>query len=799
MILKTVKLENIRSYTSQSIDFPYGSVLLSGDIGTGKSTILLAIEFALFGIIRTELSGEHLLRHGKKEGSVELKFEIDGKEYIIKRGLKKQKENIVQDTGYLITDGKKFDGTPVELKSKIIGILGYPEELVAKSKSLIYRYTVYTPQEEMKQILFEDKEARLDTLRKLFGIDKYKAIKENAVIFVRELRRKQSELGIRLEPLPEYDAKKKEKEERFKALLNESKKLSDELNIINKKVLEQKGDFEEIEKKINVVNEAKRNFHVMEAKISGRISSKDVNEKRVKELNISLSETEHKLASYTDVLIEDDLEEELSKLITLSEQSALIEEELKEKRTDNQKEIAEKRDAIKSRLLELEKVTSKRTEYEKLLDEHNEKSTRARVFVENINFSIQESREKIKNILALEVCPICNQNVNDSHKEEIVNNENEKIKKSAEEKSKYDQAAKKISENIAKIKNNLENISKKEEKYNKEREEFIKIEENLLQIAQRQKEFSTLLGKKKKIDDFLGKRSIDRTGIKLVIETKKKQLAGLREKKALLEKAEQNKIHISSLQKETAEIDAEIAKLTIEKNKFEKTLKEFENVDKTHEELKSAYEEEKEKQKQLEIKTASFAQEKKSLEKDIIEIEAKLLLMKKIKDQLKELSSTEIWFDKFFMNLMSTMEKHIMISIHKEFEALLKGWLSMLIEEIDISLEEDFSVKIHQDGYVTDIESLSGGEKTSVALAYRLALNKVINDMISHIKTKDLIILDEPTDGFSSEQLDKVRDILNELAMKQTIIVSHESKMESYVENIIRVSKTENLSTVEKI
>ena len=47
MILQYIKLENIRSYTLARIEFRTGSVLLSGDTGTGKSTILLGIEFAL--------------------------------------------------------------------------------------------------------------------------------------------------------------------------------------------------------------------------------------------------------------------------------------------------------------------------------------------------------------------------------------------------------------------------------------------------------------------------------------------------------------------------------------------------------------------------------------------------------------------------------------------------------------------------------------------------------------------------------------------------------------------------------
>jgi exonuclease SbcC len=167
-----------------------------------------------------------------------------------------------------------------------------------------------------------------------------------------------------------------------------------------------------------------------------------------------------------------------------------------------------------------------------------------------------------------------------------------------------------------------------------------------------------------------------------------------------------------------------------------------------------------------------------------------------IKSKITELSQIEEWANNFFTSLMTAMEKHIMISIHREFSSILKEWFSILIDNIDISLDDEFTVTITQDGYDTDIESLSGGEKTSVALAYRLALNKVINDLITTVKTKDIIILDEPTDGFSSEQLDRIRDVLKELNMRQTIIVSHEPKMESFVDNVIRIAKVDNTSRV---
>ena len=168
----------------------------------------------------------------------------------------------------------------------------------------------------------------------------------------------------------------------------------------------------------------------------------------------------------------------------------------------------------------------------------------------------------------------------------------------------------------------------------------------------------------------------------------------------------------------------------------------------------------------------------------------------KIKENLAYLLQLQNWLEEYFLNLMSVMEKHIMLQIQRQFNELFQRWFNILIEDetLSVRLDDEFTPIIEQNGYETIVENLSGGERTSVALSYRLALNKVINDIISGIKTKDLLILDEPTDGFSSEQLDKVREVLDQLNIKQTILVSHESKIESFVDKVIRVGKEEHVS-----
>jgi len=63
----------------------------------------------------------------------------------------------------------------------------------------------------------------------------------------------------------------------------------------------------------------------------------------------------------------------------------------------------------------------------------------------------------------------------------------------------------------------------------------------------------------------------------------------------------------------------------------------------------------------------------------------------------------------------------------------------------------------------------------------------------------NLLILDEPTDGFSKTQLSKVRDVLQELKSQQIILVSHEKELETYVDNIFKITKDAGMSRIARL
>ncbi|MEJ2267716.1 MAG: hypothetical protein P8X70_01430, partial [Nanoarchaeota archaeon] len=206
-----------------------------------------------------------------------------------------------------------------------------------------------------------------------------------------------------------------------------------------------------------------------------------------------------------------------------------------------------------------------------------------------------------------------------------------------------------------------------------------------------------------------------------------------------------------------------------------------------------------EDEKNAEIKVAELKKEIDFISIQINELKQKVKKTREIREQLNYLIKLENWLSSKFASVISFIEKNVMLKLKAQFSQLFSEWFYMLVPgQFNVWLDEEFSPRIEQQDYELDYAYLSGGERTAIALAYRLSLNQVLNSFLSNIKTKGLVILDEPTDGFSGQQLDKMRDVLQELNSNQLIIVSHEQKIESFVENVIRLKKEKGISKIEE-
>lgn len=678
MEIKSIELNNIRSFLYEKIEFKPGSTLLAGDIGSGKTSVLMAIEFGLFGL-QPGQRGSGILRSGEESGGVNLVFEVDDKIIEVSRTLKRGK-TVSQDYAAITIDGQTEEMSVTELKTRVLKILNYPSEF-SKKQNMLYKFTVYTPQEEMKQIILEDSETRLNTLRHVFGVDKYRKILNNTAILrlkLREEKRLYEGIVLNLDNEKKLFSK-------HETSLSGKEDVIFELNsdlllkIENRKNKEK--EKVEAEKKILAKSELKSNLGKTEGFLYSKTEISKNNEKMIEVLKKEIEE--FKLLNFNP------------------EEMQNIEEEILRKKKQKEK-FAEINIEINSKLV-------------------------------SINRNLEDCDHLTKQMQSLDVCPTCHQNVDAVYRANVLNK-------------------------------NHNDIS-----LNKRNIEELEIEKKT--INEKLKESEILI-------DLLTKKLTDLKILKMKLE-------GINEKELKLVKInnenEAFKSDIILLKNQIEIIKSDLLELSKYDIIFENKSRELTLL--LREERIS------------DIKLAEAKKEIEMIKKSILELDERIKKIEEVVVKLAHISEIESWLNRKFSPLISDIERRVMVSLKHEFGELFSKWFNVLVPEgLSVSLSDDFTPIIEQEDYEISYSYLSGGERTAIALAYRLALTHVINSLMSKIKTRDLVILDEPTDGFSSEQLNKMREVLDDLKVKQLIIVSHEQRMEDFVENVIKFKKEYGVS-----
>ena len=180
MKIEIVQLENIRSHVKSTVPFARGFNCLVGGVGTGKSSVLYAIDFGLFGD-PVGRSFEYLLREGADSAKVTIQFAQNGKTYKLTRGLKRRGKGIGQDFEEL----KLFEDETLLASMKTDAIAEQFKAITGLDKDL-YREIVWVRQEHLKELLDaapRDRQRRLD---ELFGLSDYEAAWSNIAAYKRD-------------------------------------------------------------------------------------------------------------------------------------------------------------------------------------------------------------------------------------------------------------------------------------------------------------------------------------------------------------------------------------------------------------------------------------------------------------------------------------------------------------------------------------------------------------------------------------------------------------------------------------
>jgi len=682
VLLKRLKLRNIRTYEDGEVTFPKGMILFEGGIGSGKSTLLLALEFALFGLGNER--GTTLLSLGKNVGEVELVFEARGREVKVHRSLVRTRRGAGVNQGALVVGGVKQDDcwiddgerrvsySPKEMKEAVLKILGYNEPVDPKAKSVIFRYAVYTPQEEMKDILAQASEQRLQTIRKALKLEDYKVARDNAHSVAKWLILRSRLLMEGAKKLPEME--------------EELKDLEDSIPVIKREV-------KEIEESITDVEVEIKGHKMEREELRGRLEALAGEARKEAELSTSLKDTIRRIALLTTGISSN-----------------------KERAAGLRLRMGEITKTLKKPDMAIEEAERRLAEAREELNS----CTKALGTISHIFSSYSTLVEK-------KVCPTCNQRVDTEEFRSRLEGSKSELEKTSAEKIELEEAVRDLEGKrhaAVGYSNDTNSLSGLEDRLYDTEDQISKDEEELKRTEAQQKELD------KKVKEA-AEAAVDYKAAKM--------------------KFDENEGDIEALERKRKGLDSK-------KTGREADLR---NV-----------------QTQIE-----------GLKEERAEIEANMA-------KAESLNEYATWLDEYFKVALERIELSILTAANREFDEEFGRWFSFMVEDPtkSVRVDEDFTPLITQDAYEQEVSNLSGGERTALALAYRLALNKTVQRR-SGVES-GLLILDEPTDGFSKDQIGKIGDLLKELDLVQAIIVSHERELEGAVDHIFRVHKEDGKSKV---
>ena len=551
----------------------------------------------------------------------------------------------------------------------------------------MFRYTVYTPQESVKEILEAAPEKRFEILKDVFGIEKYEVALRNIKIIIDFLRDDSKETVIRIgqlegieDVIPQKETELRAQETRISSMEKDSEVKQKEVTLVQKDRDVIKSKKEDVSKKIIELDGKEKTFK----------EYTELKEKYAKDL-----ETAQNNIKTND--------EEAKRIVLVKPSTDLTEDQIRV-------QISEVREKISEKEKKKAVIEQKIKDVDKLLKEGK--------------------------------CSMCGQEIHEEKR----------------------------------FKEELKNALAKVESFSSE-------------IGTLTKDIDILELNLKNLQDYTANKSKIELYEKLVEASKIQETDNQKKLDEMIKKLVQLQKEIDGTLKAFKIADiTELKKLELE---IKENLTTFEEKIEDLKSLKNA----------IDIKLSAERKTQEYMKKEVNELKAGLKEKEKLKEKLEHSTEIRNWIKDQFPVLLRDIERQILVSSARDFNIFFKEWFNVLVESGNIEVEirpDDFQPIINVNGYDSPFRDLSGGEKSAISLAYRLGLTKIINERYQDVKTKDLLILDEPTDGFSQQQVNRMQEIFNSLNTSQMIIISHERALDSFVTDIYTFKKSNHLTKVQR-
>lgn len=737
-MLTSIKLTNWRSHANSQLTFSKGTNLLIGSMGSGKSSILDAISFALFGTFpsleKRKLTLENVLRLNENFAQIELNFRSKDEEYRVERAIKKDKRGTSTDA-YVYKAGQLMDKGAVAVNE-------YIEQLLQVDYDLFTR-AIYSNQNNIDYFLSIEPRRRKQELDNVLGLDKFEIARANLISIINRIKSGNKAIS------------EKFNSSRIKELNEKKQKVAMDIERDKQSIIQMKkeiGGLEERKKTLEQEHTAlkllKNNFELLknqEIRLSGILENlkkghAQIQETVLEEIKIKRTKTER-------------TRQELMQKVRLLDQTLfalgkeIAEIEQKIKNNKNSLEFIIKYETSLKAALKHETIENIKSRKENIAKELGELTSELGIRKTKIK-ELQDLAIKIQIDTSIAFCPVCNCELT-PEKISHIKNEREKI-----------------------MKENNEIVPKIEMIVNQKKMVIETLEKDI-------KSIELLADRIKTLKEGLTDETVLKREMILRIETQKS--------------IEESK---SQMEKNFAELTSQIEKFILEQNKLETEVKKKKEIENTQKNLNEV----KEKLSTIRFDAGLFDEKRNLLENARINYEkifgSLAVVNKQLGDylQMQEITEKElVYFNEIDQEIRYLSKLENELNIYKD--ALLETQTSLradLIEAINNGMnqiwqifyphrnykairinvtEKDYNIEILENDW-KDLDTVaSGGERACVALTLRVALATVLTPNLSWL------ILDEPTHNLDAEAIELLSNTLQfkvPSVIEQTLIISHE-------------------------
>lgn len=437
MIPVKLKLSNFTSYSENppELDFTkFHLAAISGYNGAGKSSLLDAITWCVWGTSRAGDNSDQLVRLGTQEMFVEFSFELDDHQFIIKRrrSLKSGGSSALE----LWSDSHNLtEGTIKATQQKIIDLLHLTFETFTNS--------AFLRQGHADEFTTKGPSDRKRILADILGLSHYDALEEKAKEKVKEAQTKLTLLEYQLLDLEAELISKEDRETKKRKAADEVEKI--EIEIKN------------LEEKLKVLRDEREALNLANEQRNKLLQNLEENQKELEEI---------KQQGLTRKIKIDNLKKELADL------------SIDEKKILNFSDLQKEKDS-------LEKIKQERLEIENKITQVKSEMSLKKQQLENLNSQIKDIDEKILNLKKEGAkCPTCGQEVNITHKKQVEDN-------LTSEKKEFEQKVKNI--NLEEEEKSLKDLEEKIKGLVFDHQKYQDLQNQLLDLENLQKQKERLI------------------------------------------------------------------------------------------------------------------------------------------------------------------------------------------------------------------------------------------------------------------------------------------------------------------